>query len=222
MVYRTLILSKIGQKHPKSHIRKRLLGMFLFLSFFPLLILTLFMNLYLNSFLTFLKIGTFTFGGGYAMISLIEKEIVTKKKWIQQDEFLDLLAVAQSAPGILAVNIAIFIGYKLKGRLGSLSCALGTILPSFAIILLIAMFFVHFKDNEVVGKIFKGIRPAVVALIAVPVFNMAKAAIINYKTVIIPVAVALLIWLCGISPVYIVSIAMLGGLLYGYIKRHRK
>lgn len=176
------------------------------------------MNIYLNSFLTFLKIGTFTFGGGYAMISLIEQEIVTKKQWIERDEFLDLLAVAQSAPGILAVNISIFIGYKLKGNLGSLVCALGTILPSFIIILLIAVFFVQFKDNEIVEKVFKGIRPAIVALIAVPVFNMAKAAKINYKTAVIPIAAALLIWLCGVSPVYIVSAAILGGLLYGKIR----
>jgi len=180
------------------------------------------MNIYLSFFLTFLKIGAFTFGGGYAMISLIEQEVVTKKQWIKREDFLDLLAVAQSTPGVMAVNIAIFIGHKLKGKSGSLTCALGTILPSFTIILLIAMFFVHFKDNEIVEKIFKGIRPTIVALIAVPVFNLAKTAKINYKTIIIPTGAALLIWLCGVSPVYIVSATILSGLLYGYMKRRHK
>ncbi|MCD7971883.1 MAG: chromate transporter [Candidatus Azobacteroides sp.] len=175
--------------------------------------------LYLTSFLTFFKIGLFTFGGGYAMISLIEREIVEKKKWITREEFLDLLAVSQSAPGVMSVNVSIFVGYKLKGNTGSIFCALGTILPSFIIILLIAMFFSYFKENEVVERIFKGIRPAIVALIAVPVINMAKAAGISYRTAIIPIAAALLIWVFDVSPVYIVLTAGIGGIVYGYFQR---
>ena len=122
------------------------------------------MNIYLESFGIFFKIGAFTIGGGYAMVPLIENEIVTKRKWIAQDDFIDLLAISQSAPGILAVNISIFIGYKLRGIRGSIVTALGTILPSFIIILAIALFFHNFKDNPIVERIFKGIRPAVVAL----------------------------------------------------------
>ena len=94
------------------------------------------MNIYLESFGIFFKIGAFTIGGGYAMVPLIENEIVTKRKWIAQEDFIDLLAISQSAPGILAVNISIFIGYKLRGIRGSIITALGTILPSFIIILL--------------------------------------------------------------------------------------
>lgn len=180
---------------------------------------TLYNMLYLTSFLTFFKIGLFTFGGGYAMISLIEREIVEKKKWITREEFLDLLAVSQSAPGVMSVNVSIFVGYKLKGNTGSIFCALGTILPSFIIILLIAMFFSYFKENEVVERIFKGIRPAIVALIAVPVINMAKAAGISYRTAIIPIAAALLIWVFDVSPVYIVLTAGIGGIVYGYFQR---
>lgn len=123
------------------------------------------MNIYLESFGIFFKIGAFTIGGGYAMVPLIENEIVTKRKWIAQEDFIDLLAISQSAPGILAVNISIFIGYKLRGIRGSIVTALGTILPSFIIILAIALFFHSFKDNPIVERIFKGIRPAVVALI---------------------------------------------------------
>lgn len=118
------------------------------------------MNIYLEAFGLFSKIGVFTIGGGYAMVPLIEEEIVDKRKWIAKDDFIDLLAISQSTPGILAVNISIFIGYKLRGFRGSLVTTLGTILPSFFIILAIAMFFHNFKDNVIVERIFKGIRPA--------------------------------------------------------------
>ena len=159
------------------------------------------MNIYLEAFGIFFKIGAFTIGGGYAMVPLIENEIVTKRNWISKDDFIDLLAIAQSAPGILAVNLSIFIGYKLRGIRGSLVTALGTVLPSFVIILAIAMFFHNFKDNPIVERIFKGIRPAVVALIAAPTFSMAKSAKVNRYTLWIPVVSALLIWLLGFSPI---------------------
>ena len=120
-------------------------------------------NIYTEAFSIFFKIGAFTIGGGYAMVPLIEDEIVTKRRWIAKEDFIDLLAIAQSAPGILAVNISIFIGYRLRGIRGSIVTALGTILPSFLIILAIALFFHNFKDNVYVERIFKGIRPAVVA-----------------------------------------------------------
>ena len=137
------------------------------------------MNFYLQSFLIFLKIGLFTIGGGYAMVPLIQDEIVDKRKWIDKEDFIDLLALTQSVPGIFAVNIAIFIGYKLRKFRGALAMALGTILPSFFIILAIALFFQQFKQYPIVENIFKGIRPAVVALIAAPTFSMAKSAKIN-------------------------------------------
>ncbi|MBD5192838.1 MAG: chromate transporter [Bacteroidales bacterium] len=154
------------------------------------------MNIYLSLFTTFFKIGLFTFGGGWAMISIIEREIVDKHKWIERNDFLDLLAVAQSLPGILAVNISVAIGDRLRGVKGSMAAAFGTILPSFLIILAIAIFLTPdiIKNNAVVSAIFKGIRPAVVALIIAPVITSAKAAKIGWKTIWIPVAVALLIW----------------------------
>ena len=108
------------------------------------------MNFYLKSFAIFLKIGLFTIGGGYAMVPLIQDEIVEKRKWIDKEDFIDLLALTQSVPGIFAVNIAIFIGYKLRKFKGALAMALGTILPSFFIILAIALFFQQFKNYEVV------------------------------------------------------------------------
>lgn len=147
-------------------------------------------------FVTFFKIGAFTFGGGWAMISIIEKEIVDKHHWLEREEFLDLLAVAQSLPGILAVNISVAVGDKLRGTRGSVAGALGTILPSFMMILFIAIFLTPdlIKNNATLSAIFRGIRPAVVALIAAPVINAARTARLNRVTVFIPVIVALLIW----------------------------
>lgn len=150
---------------------------------------------YWRLFATFFKIGAFTFGGGWAMISIIEREIVDKYHWIERDDFLDLLAIAQSMPGILAVNIATSVGDKLRGARGSMVAAAGTILPSFLIILAIAIFLTPdiIKNNRVVSAIFMGIRPAVVALIIAPVITSAKAAKLKWNTVWIPLVVALMI-----------------------------
>ena len=156
------------------------------------------------------------------MVPLIENEIVTKRNWIAKDDFIDLLAISQSSPGILAVNISIFIGYRLRGIRGSIVTALGTILPSFLIILAIALFFHNFKENTVVERIFKGIRPAVVALIAAPTFSMGKSARINRYNLWIPVVSALLIWLLGISPIWIIIAAGVGGFFYGQWKARQE
>lgn len=171
-------------------------------------------NLYLKLFISFFKIGAFTFGGGWAMIPLIEREVVDKQNWIRREDFVDALAIAQSLPGVLAVNISILIGNKLRGLKGCLMATLGTILPSFLIILAIAIWFVQTYDNPVVERIFKGIRPAAVALIVSPVFSTAKTARINIKTVIIPIIVALSIWLGGVSPIWFVLLGAIGGILY--------
>lgn len=165
-----------------------------------------------EAFGTFFKIGLFTIGGGYAMIPLIEKEVVEKRRWVDHDEFLDLMAVSQAAPGVFAVNMSIFIGYKKQGVRGSIACAVGNVLPSVLIILFIALFFHRFKEHEVVENVFKGIRPAVVALILVPMFNMARTAKITCRNVWIPIATALLIWALGVSPIYIIAAGIAGGI----------
>jgi chromate transporter len=174
-------------------------------------------NIYWESFRTFFKIGIFTLGGGYAMIPLIEEEVVNRHRWVSKDEMLDLIAIAQSCPGVFAINIAIFIGYKLNKVRGALATTLGTALPSFMIILAIAIFFHQFEDNHVVAAMFRGIRPAVVALIAVPTFNMGKRAKLNKFTIWIPIVSALLIWLMGVSPIWIIIAAGIGGYIYGRI-----
>lgn len=182
----------------------------------------------LRLFLSFLKIGAFTFGGGWAMISIIEREIVDKYHWIERSEFLDLLAVAQSLPGILAVNIAASVGDKLLGSRGSAIAALGTIVPSFLIILAIAIFLTPdtIKNNHVISSIFMGIRPCVVALIVAPVITSAKAAKLKWKTVWIPLTVALMISLdLGMvsNPIlYILLGAVFGYAIWKVSERSRK
>lgn len=172
-----------------------------------------------NLFSTFFKIGAFTFGGGWAMISIIEREIVDKNHWIEREDFLDLLAIAQSLPGILAVNIATSVGDKIRGGKGSVIASLGTILPSFLIILAIAIFLTPdtIKNNRVISSIFMGIRPAVVALIVAPVITSAKAAKLKLKTVWIPFVVALMISLdlgTVSSPILYIVLGGLGGFFF--------
>ena len=185
------------------------------------------MGQHLSLFATFFKIGAFTFGGGWAMISIIEREIVDKNHWIEKEEFLDLLAIAQSLPGILAVNIATAVGDKIKGGTGSMVAAAGTILPSFLIILAIAIFLTPeiIKNNKIVSAIFMGIRPAVVALIIAPVITSAKAAKLQWKTVWIPFVVALLISLdLGLisNPIFFIVLGGLGGLLFWWLPQKSK
>ena len=173
------------------------------------------MNFYLQGFLTFLKIGLFTIGGGYAMIPLIEREVVERRQWLKREEFLDLMSLSQALPGVFAVNFSIYIGHRLRGLRGSLALAAGVVLPSFVIILLVAMFFSAYADNRVVEAIFRGVRPAVVALIAVPCIKLGKSAHITWANAWFPFAVALLIALLGISPVYIIIAVALGAFVYG-------
>ena len=171
-------------------------------------------NIYLTAFKTFFKIGAFTLGGGYAMIPIIEEEVVNKHKWATREEMLDLIAVAQSCPGVFAINISTFIGYKLRGKRGALCTTLGTALPSFIIILIIALFFHRFMDVPWIAAMFRGIRPAVVALIAAPTFTLAKNAKIGLSNCWIPIASAMMIFALGVNPIYILIAAGLGGYMY--------
>lgn len=138
------------------------------------------------------------------MLPLIQREVVDRKKWIDEEEFLNMIALAQAAPGLIAVNSAIFIGWRIGGWKGVCGAVLGAVLPSFLIILAIAMVFSEWKELPAVEAAFKGIRPAVVALIAAPLFKMAKAAKISWLTSLIPIAAALLIWLGHVNPVWVI------------------
>lgn len=176
------------------------------------------MKIILNLFITFFKIGAFTFGGGYAMIPIMEREIVENKKLIGDEEFTDMLALAQASPGPVAVNTSVFIGYKIKGLVGALSCLLGTVLPSFLIILIIAIFFNDFKNIAIVEEIFSGIRPAIAALILSSVVIMLKKGDNLSKRISIAVIVAVLVSFLDISPVIIIIAGALISLIMNYLK----
>lgn len=169
-------------------------------------------------FITFLKIGAFTFGGGYAMIPIIEQEVIDRHGWIERQDFLDLLTLAQSAPGPIALNTAVFVGYKVNKFRGALSALLGIVIPSFLIILLVAMLFADIRHNPWVDAAFKGMRPAVVALIIFPVLKLSQR--MHRLMYLVIVATALAIWWLGWSPIYILLFAALCGI--GWEMSHLK
>ena len=158
-------------------------------------------------FSVFAKMGAFTIGGGYAMLPLIEQEM-TKRGWISQEDIQDIIVLAQSAPGILAVNMAIYTGHKIRGVKGSVVSAVGAVLPSLVIILLIAMFFTEFKDNDIVRRIFQGVRPAAVALILVPAVRMAKAGCKSWWTWAVAAASLLGVAFLKVSPIWIILVTL--------------
>lgn len=176
---------------------------------------------YCQLFITFFKIGAFTIGGGYAMIPLIQREIVDRRHWLSETDMLDAIALSQTMPGILAANIAALVGQRLLGTRGALLAVFANILMPILFILLIALFFRQFRDNPTVEHIFMGIRPAVVALIAAPVFTLTRKAGVTLKTVWIPVVAAGLIWALGVSPVLVILAALLLGWLYSKIIDYR-
>lgn len=165
-------------------------------------------------FFTFVKIGSFTFGGGHAMLPLIQRDIVEKFRWISEEDFIDLFAVAQSLPGVFAVNISMFIGYRLRGVLGAVVASLGSTLPSFIIILLLALFFEEAKEIPLVAAIMKGIRPAVVAMIAIPIITIWRALRLHRAMLVVPIGVAIAVWYFHFSPVWVILIAGLVGVVW--------
>ena len=161
---------------------------------------------------SFLKIGAFTFGGGYAMIPIIQYEVVNRRGWLSEKEFVELLTIAQAAPGPISLNTAVFVGYKCKGYKGALAAIMGVVIPSFVIILAVAMFFHTMRDNRWVDAAFKGMRPAVVALIVAPIVGLAKG--LHWVLISVATATALAVWYFGFSPVWLLIAGAIGGALW--------
>lgn len=165
-------------------------------------------------FISFLKIGAFTFGGGYAMIPLIEQEVIEHQKWLEKDEFLAQLSIAQSMPGPISLNTAVFVGYKLRGRTGAVVAMSGVVIPSFVVILLIILCFSEYRNLPAVEAAFKGMRPAVVALIAAPVIGFLKG--MSKWKIAAAVAAAVIVWQLGISPVYFMLLGAATGICIAF------
>lgn len=169
----------------------------------------------LKIFYSFFKIGLFTFGGGFAMIPLIEREVIERRRWIVKEDFVEMLVLAQSAPGPIALNAAVFAGYKVRGFVGAMAAVLGVVIPSFTVILLVAMFFANIRHNPVVDAAFKGMRPAVVALIVAPLMGIVKG--MAWWGMAVVAIVGVLVWYFSISPVLFLVAAAAAGLIYVFL-----
>jgi chromate transporter len=177
-----------------------------------------------NLFFTFLKIGAFTFGGGYAMVPLIQHEMVEKKKWLSEDEMIDMIAIAESTPGVIAVNSATFVGYKINKFWGSLIATLGVCLPSFVIILIISLFFENFLEIKLVADAFRGIRAGVTVLIlnaGMKLFRKAPKTIVSYCLMALALFLTLFVRFRYLS-VLLIFFGFLVGLFMQVLKNRRE
>lgn len=168
----------------------------------------------LTMFVSFFKIGAFTFGGGYAMIPLIEAEVVNNREWLSKEDFLDILVISQTFPGALAVNSSIFIGYKIGGLMGAVLALLGVVLPSFFIILIIATFFFQFRNNVFVDLVFKGIAAAVPMLVLIAVVSLSKSIDKNLVNLFIIIITVIAISIFKINPIIVIILSGLYGLMF--------
>lgn len=176
----------------------------------------------LQLFLTFLKIGAFTFGGGYAMIPLIQKEVTDKKKWLTEDDILEVVAIAETTPGPIAINAATFVGYRVSGVLGSVVSTLGVVLPSFAIISFIAFVLNQYMDYPVVQNAFWGIRIAVLALIVKAFISLTKKCPRNVISYLVAILSFCAVAFFDINVMIIIIISAIAGIVYQSIERSRK
>ena len=175
------------------------------------------MDILFDLFKTFCRIGGLTFGGGYAMLPMLQKEVVDERKWATNDELLDYYAVGQATPGIIAVNTATFVGYKVKGIWGAFFATLGVVFPSFVIILVIASFLQNFSKYIIVQNAFSGIRVAVGVLILNAIIGLLKKSVVNKISTVIFIVTCLFGIVLNISPIYIVISACIIGILISYI-----
>lgn len=176
------------------------------------------MRLYFDLLTTFLKIGSFTLGGGYAMLALVEQAVVRDKKWIGEDEFWKMITIVQSLPGVFAVNTALYVGYKIAGKAGATVSFIGAVLPSLVIIGAISTCFHEFRENEIVMRVFNGIRPCVIALILAPSVRMFIKTKLSLKYLPIPILVAAAVVFLKFSPVYIIMATIACALAWEYWK----
>ncbi len=176
----------------------------------------------LELFFVFFKVGTFTIGGGYAMLPLIQEEVIKNKKWLNTREFMDILGITQSLPGPLIINFALLAGYRLKGVKGGLFALLGAILPSFVIILVIAVHLWQFGENRAVQAAFQGIRPAVVALILFAAIKLGKEILRQRFTMLLFLLCLGILLFFQVHPVVVIIIGALAGFLRPYFFKSTK
>jgi chromate transporter len=172
------------------------------------------MGALIDLFVSFFKIGAFSFGGGYAMLPLIQEEVIYVRKWISMAEYIDILAIAEMTPGPIAINSATFLGYKVAGIWGSALATFGVVLPSFIVMSLIFLFVFRFKHSPYVAWIFKGIRPIVLGLIAAAAVSVATSTFVDIKSVILAVVLFYLVAFRNINPIIAIIMAGIAGAVF--------
>lgn len=166
-------------------------------------------------FLTFVKIGAFNFGGGYAILPLIEKEIVHNNRWMLQEDFIDIVALSQMTPGPISINSATFVGYRISGLLGALAGTVGVILPAYFLVIFAAQFISRYRDSQVMKGIFYGLRPAVVGLIGAATITVGRAVFKDMLSVVLALVAGVMVFKTKINPVLIILISgLLGTILF--------
>lgn len=173
-------------------------------------------------FRTFASIGVITFGGGYAMLPFLEREVVQKNKWADDTEILDYYSLSQCTPGIIAVNVSTFIGYKERGVKGAIAATLGMVFPSLVIITAIAAVLINFQDNQYVSMAFSGIRVTVCAMITNSIIKLSKKSIVDKTTIAIFIAILISLFLLKVSTILVVLIGIVLGLLTSALKKISK
>ncbi|WP_125115027.1 chromate transporter [Agathobaculum sp. Marseille-P7918] len=179
------------------------------------------MNPFLDLFLTFARIGVCTFGGGYAMLPILQLEVVEKRAWATEDELMDYYAIGQCTPGVIAVNTATFIGYRHRGIRGAICATAGVVFPSLVIIIIIAAFIQQFAHLAVVQNAFSGVRIAVCALVVQSVWKLAKKSVVDLPTAALLLITFAAVAFFGVSPVIMVIVAGSAGILIGLLRRRR-
>lgn len=172
------------------------------------------MELLIKLYLAFLKIGTFSFGGGYAMLPFIQKEIVENNNWISMSEFTDIIGISQMTPGPVAINSATFVGYKINGVIGSVIATLGVITTSFILVTVINKLLDKFKESKVIKAALLGMRPVLIALIIYAFIDLAKEAYVDIKSIIITLIIGIILLSKKVHPILVIVIAAILGLLF--------
>ena len=172
------------------------------------------MNIIFKLFFSFLKIGAFSFGGGYAMLPFIQREIVTTNNWISMPEFMDVIGISQMTPGPIAINSATFVGYKIQGVCGSLAATLGVITTSFILVSIISKVLAKFKNSVVVKSALLGMRPVLIALILSAFLELAKESYLDFKSIVITMIIGGLLLTKKVHPILVIVIAAILGVIF--------
>lgn len=180
------------------------------------------MNKYIEIFLTFLKLGAFSFGGGYAMIPLIEREVCQNKKWVEKEKLYDVFAVSEALPGAIALNASAFVGYTVAGIPGAIAALLGNLVPSVIIVWVLIASFVHFKDSIYVQNAFNGIRPTIIALITFASYKIAKSGIKDWVTPFIFIGAFIACLIYHLPPIPVIITAALLGIAVKALKNKKR